>query len=120
MSYSFLTSAPYFTSACNDVQRRIDACMQIDHFPLLARVDVREVLQVLNDLAHALEALQRFGDQRWNITLQVVEIDLRTQRRRCFGLGRTWRLQLGGAICKQHSEQALPGTPAGVPKFENT
>ena len=62
--------------ARDDVERRVDALVQIEQLPFLLRVGMREILQVLHDIPNPAQPVHRFGKQGANVLAQVGRIDL--------------------------------------------
>ncbi|TNC99775.1 MAG: hypothetical protein FD121_1, partial [Gallionellaceae bacterium] len=48
----------------DDVQRAVDAVVQVGEMPLVAAIHMREILQVLHDLLDPRDAVLRFFHQR--------------------------------------------------------
>ncbi len=91
----------------DDVQRGVDALVQRRPDPLLVGVDARELLEVLDDLAHPREAFLRLAHQHRDVLLQVVEFDSCTQCRQPDRDAAAGERRFGLLVRVEHLEHAL-------------
>lgn len=94
-----------FDFVVDDIERRIDAVVQICHHPFLGCIYPREILQVLDDVPHPRNSILGFGHQRRDVFLEVVEFNFVAQRFKALCNRCTRQRRLRFFVGSEHLEQ---------------